>query len=225
MASATRGAPSASRGAVRASAGAAPPGRAAPGREPAAAAQPVRGRSDPARPATPDRPRVARRRAQAGRLDRRHRAVAGARLPRRAAGPLSRPARARRRRLDRRAAGAATAAGDRRRDGRISAGRVHRPARRPAGGERAGPRRSAWSPTSRPASSRGGAGFSSRATPATAPRCVSTGGRASPGSAGFPIWSGRGGSSSCSARPQAPSTQRRETLSAPSQARYHWARR
>ena len=62
-----------------------------------------------------------------------------------------------------------------------------------ASGQGSGPR---WSRTSRRACSPGGAGFSSPATPTTAPRCVSTAGRASPASAGFPISCARGASSS-----------------------------
>src|SRR6186713_3201681 len=70
---------------------------------------------------------------------------------------------------------------------------------------RCGPRRagrasgSCWSRTSRPGFSPAGAGFSSRATSTTAPRCVSTGGRASPAWGACPIWCERGEPSSCCA--------------------------
>ena len=119
--------------------------------------RPRRGRSERRRAvAMPDRPRVAGRRAQPGRLDRRHRAVAGLGYRAAALGRyLARLARAGEVWVRARAAGRGGGSAPRRRrgDGRFSAGRLHRPAGGQAG-RRAGRGWAArWSRTSRRACS------------------------------------------------------------------------
>ena len=143
-----------------------PPPPGPPPRDPRAAA------------AAPDRPRDLSRRAPAGRMDRRHRALEEPRVPRGRARPLSRAARPRRRGLDRAGRGRGRRrASSSRRTASCWAGssRCWRSNRTRAARGWAG----RWSLMSRPGCLQTAAGCSSRATPPTAPRCVSTDGRAS----------------------------------------------
>ena len=169
--------------------------------------------------------RATRRRAPAGRLDRRHRALEGPRVPRGRARPLPRrgwpaPARSGSRGPARGApAGIVVAT-----DGFLLGGFIALLAVRPDAsgqglGQRAG--RSRRGPGVRQRA----AGCSSRATPTTAPRCVSTDGWASRAWAGFPIWSGEGRIELLLRKPRATELGQRRPSAARTKVGYHWAPR